>query len=36
MSLNPKVSNPPFAATVAAEPLQQYQVDLIHQPLGLT
>ena len=35
--LNPKVDSPPFAATVtAAAPLQHYQVDPVHQPLGLT
>ena len=33
--LNPKVDNPPFAASVAAAvPLQHYQVDTAHQPLG--
>ena len=35
--VNPKVDSPPFAATVAAAaPLQHYQVDTVHQPLGLT
>ena len=34
--LNPKVDSPPFAATVAAAvPLQLYQVDTAHQPMGL-
>ena len=32
--LNPKVDTPLFAATVA--PLQHYQVDRVHQPLGLS
>ena len=33
--LNPKVDSPPFAATVAASaPVQYYQVDPVHQPLG--
>ena len=31
--LNPNVDSPPFAAAV---PLQHYQVDPTHQPLGLT
>ena len=35
LSLNPKVQRPLFAAAVAAAPLQHYQVDLVHQPLGL-
>ena len=37
LSLHPKVDSPPFAATVAAAamPLQHYQVDPVHQPLGL-
>ena len=36
--LNPKskVDSPPFAATVAAAPLQHYQIDLVQQPLALT
>ena len=35
-SLNPKVASPPFAATfAAAAPLRHYQVDRVHQPLGL-
>ena len=34
--LNPKADIPPFAATVAAaSPLQLYQVDPVHQSLGL-
>ena len=34
--LKPKVDSPSFAATVAvAAPLQHYQVDSVHQPLGL-
>ena len=34
--LNPKVDRPQFAATVAAAvPLQHYQIDPVHQPLGL-
>ena len=32
--LNPKVHSPPFAATVAAAPLQLYQEDPVCQPLG--
>ena len=28
--LNPKVDTPKFAATVAAAPLQLFQVDLVH------
>ena len=36
VALNPKVDSPPFAGTVAAAaPLQLYQKDLVHQPLGL-
>ena len=36
LSINPKVDSLPFAAAVAhAVPLQYYQVDLVHQPLGL-
>ena len=31
--LNPKVDSPSFFATV---PLQHYQVDPVHQPLGLS
>ena len=35
--LNPKVDSQLFAATVvAAVPLQHYQVDPVHQPLGLS
>ena len=35
--LNPKVDSPPFTATVAAAvPLQHYQVDPVHGPLGLS
>ena len=34
---NPQVDSPPFAATVAAAgPLQLYQEDPVHQPLGLS
>ena len=34
--LTPKVDTPQFAAAVAvAAALQLYQVDLVHQPLGL-
>ena len=37
MAFKPKVESPPFAAIVAvAAPLQHYQVDPVHQPLGLT
>ena len=35
MVLNPKVDSPPFATTAAAAPLQYYQVDPVHQFLGL-
>ena len=34
--LNPKVGSPSFAAAAAAAPLQHYQVDPVHQPLGLS
>ena len=37
LSSNPKVDRHPFAATVAAAALlQYYQVDPVHQPLGLS
>ena len=36
MKLNPQVDSPPFAVAVAvAVPLQLYQEDRAHQPLGL-
>ena len=35
--LTPKVDIPLFAATAAAAaPVQHYQVDPVHQPLGLS